>query len=68
MHVVVCTKQTPDSAAVMKIEDGKAAWGDSPMVVNPWDEYAIEEAIRIKETRVAKPLQSRWGWIVLVKS
>jgi len=54
VHVVVCTKQTPDSAAAMKIEDGKAAWGDSPMVVNPWDEYAIEEAIRIKENKGGK--------------
>ena len=54
MHVVVCTKQTPDSAAVIKIEEGKAAWGESPMVVNPWDEYAIEEAIRIKENKGGK--------------
>lgn len=54
MHVVACTKQTPDSAATVKVEDGKAVWGDSPMVVNPWDEYAIEEAIRVKEDKGGK--------------
>ena len=49
MHIVVCTKQTPDSAATINVESGQAVWGESSMVVNPWDEYAIEEAIRIKE-------------------
>jgi electron transfer flavoprotein beta subunit len=49
MHVVVCVKQTPDSAAKMAVEGGKVSWGDSGLVVNPWDEYAIEEAIRLKE-------------------
>ena len=49
MHVVVCVKQTPDSAAKMGVENGKVSWGDASLVVNPWDEYAIEEAIRLKE-------------------
>jgi electron transfer flavoprotein beta subunit len=49
MHVVVCVKQTPDSAAKISVENGQAAWGDAALVVNPWDEYAIEEAIRLKE-------------------
>jgi electron transfer flavoprotein beta subunit len=49
MHVVVCVKQTPDSAAKISVDNGKVTWGDSSLVVNPWDEYAIEEAIRLKE-------------------
>ncbi len=49
MHIAVCIKQTPDSAANTIVENGVATWGDAPMVVNPWDEYALEEAIRIKE-------------------
>jgi len=49
MHVVVCVKQTPDSAAKMGVENGKVTWGEAGLVVNPWDEYAIEEAIRLKE-------------------
>lgn len=49
MNVVVFTKQTPDSAATMVVADGHATWGDAPLVVNPWDEYAVEEAILLKE-------------------
>lgn len=49
MHVVVLVKQTPDSAAKIAVDNGKVTWGDSALVVNPWDEYAIEEAIRLKE-------------------
>lgn len=49
MHIVVCTKQTPDTAAKVEVKDGHVTWGDSGLVVNPWDEYAVEEAIRLKE-------------------
>jgi electron transfer flavoprotein beta subunit len=54
MHVVVCVKQTPDSAAKVAVENGKVTWGDGGLVVNPWDEYAIEEAIRLKEKHGGK--------------
>lgn len=53
MHVVVFTKQTPDSAAKMGVENGRVT-ADSAPVVNPWDEYAIEEAIRLKEKHGGK--------------
>jgi electron transfer flavoprotein beta subunit len=54
MHVVVCVKQTPDSAAKIAVENGKVTWGDAGLVVNPWDEYAIEEAIRLREKHGGK--------------
>ncbi len=54
MHVVVCVKQTPDSAAKITVADGSVTWGDAGLVVNPWDEYAIEEAIRLKEKHGGK--------------
>ncbi len=50
MNIVVCVKQTPDTAATVTVEDGVVSWGDAPVVLNPWDEYAVEEALRIKET------------------
>jgi electron transfer flavoprotein beta subunit len=28
---------------------GNVSWGDAPLVINPWDEYAIEEALLLKE-------------------
>ncbi|MGD1992767.1 MAG: electron transfer flavoprotein subunit beta/FixA family protein [Anaerolineae bacterium] len=50
MHIVVCTKQTPDSAAKLTVDkEGSVSWGDSPIIINPWDEYAVEEALLIKE-------------------
>ena len=54
MHVVVCVKQTPDSAAKITVSGGSVSWGDAGLVVNPWDEYAIEEAIRLKEKHGGK--------------
>ena len=54
MHVVVCTKQTPDTAAKVEVKGGHVTWGDAALVVNPWDEYAIEEAIRLKEKHGGK--------------
>lgn len=57
MKVVVCTKQTPSTTAVFTIDDnGQVNWedpGGKPNVVNPWDEYAVEEAIRFKENHGA---------------
>lgn len=45
MHVVVFTRSTPDTAAKVVVGgDGKPSW-DAELVVNPWDEYALEEAI-----------------------
>lgn len=45
MKIVVCVKQVPDTAAKLTVVDGKASWGDAPLVINPWDEYAVEAAL-----------------------
>lgn len=53
MKVVVCVKQTPSTTAVFAVQNGKVHVddpGDKAFVVNPWDEYAVEEAIRLQET------------------
>lgn len=53
MKVVVCVKQTPSTTAVFSVENGVVKWddpGDKPIVLNPWDEYAVEEAITIQES------------------
>ena len=49
MNIVVCIKQVPDSAARMVVEGGQVSWGDAPLVLNPWDEYAVEVALQQKE-------------------
>ncbi len=46
MHVVTFTRSTPDTAAKVWVnDDGKVTWGDVSTVVNPWDEYSLEETI-----------------------
>lgn len=50
MHIVVCTKETPDTAAQVGVTpEGEVTWGDAPLVINPWDEYAVEEAIQLTD-------------------
>lgn len=57
MKVVVCTKQTPSTTATFVIDaNGDVRWDDpggKPNIVNPWDEYTIEEGIRFKENHGA---------------
>lgn len=40
----------PDTAAKVVVEDGRVTWGESPLVINPWDEYAVETALVQQET------------------
>ena len=49
MKIVACIKQVPDSAAKVVAEDGQVSWGDAPLVINPWDEFAVEAALQQKE-------------------
>ena len=49
MNIVVCIKQVPDSAAKVVVDGGQVTWGDAPLVLNPWDEYAVEAALLQKE-------------------
>ncbi len=49
MKIIACIKQVPDSEAKVKAEDGQVTWGDAPLVINPFDEYAVEGALQQKE-------------------
>jgi electron transfer flavoprotein beta subunit len=54
LNIVVCVKQTPDTAATISVEGGQVSWGDAPLVLNPWDEFAVEEALQTKEAHGGK--------------
>jgi len=49
LKIIACIKQVPDSEAKVKAENGKISWGDAPLVINPFDEYAVEGALQQKE-------------------
>ena len=48
MKIIVCIKQVLDTAAKIEIQDEKIVSTGSPLIMNPYDEFAVEEAIRIK--------------------
>ena len=53
MKIVVCVKQVPDTEARIKIgPDGKGIGeADLNWVISPYDEFAIEEALKLKEAK-----------------
>lgn len=47
MHIVTFTRSTPDTAAKVEVDgSGAVTWGEAATVVNPWDDYSLEETIR----------------------
>jgi electron transfer flavoprotein beta subunit len=49
MNIVVLLKQTLDTEEKIQIEDNKISENNVKFVINPYDEYAVEEAVKIKE-------------------
>jgi electron transfer flavoprotein beta subunit len=52
LNIVVCLKQVPDTTAEKKLTaDYRLDRESAENIVNPFDEYAIEEALKIKEQK-----------------
>ena len=49
MNIVTCIKQTFDTEAKIVIDNGQVSDQGVNLIVNSYDEYAVEEAIRLKE-------------------
>ena len=51
MNIVVCIKQIPDTEGLIEIDRDKATIKKEglPLVVNPYDLVAVEEAVQLKE-------------------
>jgi len=49
LKIIACIKQVPDSEAKVKAENGQITWGEAPLVINPFDEFAVEGALQQKE-------------------
>ena len=48
MKIIVCIKQVLDTGAKIEMQGEKVVAPGSPYIINPYDEFALEEAIRIK--------------------
>lgn len=49
MDIVVCVKQTFDTEAKIFLAEGQLRSDDSAPIMNPYDEYAVEAALRLVE-------------------
>ena len=50
MKIIVCVKQVPDTTNVtINKETGTMEREGVPTMVNPYDLYAVEEALRVRE-------------------
>ncbi len=56
MEIVVLLKQVPDTESIILIaDDGKSIkTADLKWVINPYDEFAVEEALRVREAQGGK--------------
>jgi electron transfer flavoprotein beta subunit len=49
MNIFVCLKQTFDTEEKIVVENGKVKEDGVRFVMNPYDEYAVEEAIKLRD-------------------
>jgi electron transfer flavoprotein beta subunit len=55
LNIIVCVKQVPDTTAEKKLgPDSRLDRSSVESILNPFDEYAVEEALRIKEKQGAE--------------
>jgi electron transfer flavoprotein beta subunit len=51
MNIYVCTKQVPDTEATLLVKDGiHINEANIKWIMSPYDEYALEEALKLKES------------------
>jgi electron transfer flavoprotein beta subunit len=63
VNIAVLLKQTPDTESVIRIaSDGKSVATDGlKWVINPYDEFAVEAALRLKEKNGGTVTIVSWG-------
>lgn len=54
MNSIVCLKEVPDTETRIEVRDGKVVEEGVQYVVNPYDEFALEEALKWQETHGGK--------------
>ena len=54
MNIYVVMKRTFDTEEKIAIKNGKISEDSAEFIINPYDEYAIEEALTLREEQVGK--------------
>ncbi|MBF0230859.1 MAG: electron transfer flavoprotein subunit beta/FixA family protein [Desulfamplus sp.] len=61
MKIFVCVKHVPDSAATIVVRDKKQIDEKITFLLNPYDEYAVTEAVKLKKSFIQKGVSSSLG-------
>lgn len=54
MKIIVLVKQVPDTETSIKVGDKSINEAGIKWIISPYDEFAIEEGIRLRENTVEK--------------
>jgi electron transfer flavoprotein beta subunit len=54
MNIIVLMKQVPDTAQLSASTNGLQLMASGPRIINPWDEYALEEGLKLREAHGGK--------------
>ena len=67
MNYLVCIKQVPDTTTRFQLNENQREidWTSTRWMINPYDEFAIEEAVRLSEQDSQKGVPSKI-WAVSV--
>lgn len=63
MKIIVCVSLVPDTTTKIKISNSKKTIDDTGVsfVINPYDEYAVEEAVQLKEKNGGEVIAISFG-------
>lgn len=63
MEIIVCVSLVPDTTTKVKISDSKKSIDEAGVsfVINPYDEYAVEEAVQLKEKNGGEVIAISFG-------
>jgi len=54
MNIIVFVKEVPDTESRIRVKEGKVDLSEVKFIAGPYDEYAVEEALRIREAAGGK--------------
>jgi electron transfer flavoprotein beta subunit len=49
LNAIALVKHVPDTAQISSAMDGLKLMAEGPRIINPWDEYAVEECLKLRE-------------------
>jgi electron transfer flavoprotein beta subunit len=49
LNAIALVKHVPDTAQISSVMNGLKLLAEGPRIINPWDEYAVEECLKLKE-------------------